>query len=109
MKIKYPDGNEKELETATHYIGVTMTLTGVTDATNEYKGVKEPAFVFTAKDSVRSEDITFSTKSKSLAETGKTLIEKAEGFAKVRLMQRLSKAGKTYYIFEELRNNEENI
>lgn len=108
MKIKYPDGNEKELETATHYIGVTMTLTGIIDAINEYKGVKEPAFVFIGKNSATLEEITFCTKSKSLAETGKALIEKAEGFHKVRLVQRLSNAGRRYYIFEEVRNIEEN-
>lgn len=108
MKIKYPDGNEKELETATHYIGVTMTLTEVTDVINEYKGVKEPAFVFIGKNSETLEEITFCTKSKSLAETAKTLIEKAEGFHKARLMQRLSNAGRRYYVFEEVGNIEKN-
>ena len=109
MKITYPNGIEKDLETATHYIGVTMTLTGVTNATNEYKGVEEPVFVFIGNNSATLEEITFCTKSKSLVETGKALIEKAEGFPEVRLMQRLSEAGRRYYIFEEVRNIEEKI
>ena len=103
MKITYPDGNEKELETATHYIGVTMTLTGIIDAINEYKGVKEPAFVFIAKGLMTMEDIIFCSKSKSLAESGKKLLGK-----NVEISSMQSGNGRKYFIFEEVSNEENN-
>lgn len=92
-----------KVEPARNFIGQEIVLTKIAEVVKEYKGKEESANVYITEDGHM-----FLSSSKSLSEIGNTLLKNSEGRAKVRLAQRLSKAGRQYYIFEEVKKIEEN-